>query len=182
MTSRPGWPWAIEERPRRRIARPRRDARPNARRTSSRRGRPTRCPGSWTTRRLTEAERDDGVFPLLTNDRTFDAEQVLRAYKRQPLIEKRFSQFKTDFAVAPVYLKNVARIQGLLAVYFLVLLVQTLLERELRRAMAQATSRRCRSIPRAAPARGRRRSGSSNCSSRSSVTSCDVGSEPARLR
>lgn len=86
---------------------------------------------------LTEAERDDGVFPLLTNDRTFDAEQVLRAYKRQPLIEKRFSQFKTDFAVAPVYLKNVARIQGLLAVYFLVLLVQTLLERELRRAMAR---------------------------------------------
>jgi transposase len=86
---------------------------------------------------LTEAEREDGVFPLLTNDRTFDAEQVLRAYKRQPLIEKRFSQFKTDFAVAPVYLKNVARIQGLLAVYFLVLLVQTLLERELRRAMAR---------------------------------------------
>jgi len=86
---------------------------------------------------LTEVEREDGVFPLLTNDRTFDAEQVLRAYKRQPLIEKRFSQFKTDFAVAPVYLKNVARIQGLLAVYFLVLLVQTLLERELRRAMAR---------------------------------------------
>ncbi|MGH8221900.1 MAG: IS1634 family transposase [Woeseiaceae bacterium] len=86
---------------------------------------------------LTEAEREDGVFPLLTNDRTFDAEQVLRAYKRQPLIEKRFSQFKTDFAVAPVYLKNVARIQGLLAVYFFVLLLQTLLERELRRAMAR---------------------------------------------
>jgi transposase len=87
---------------------------------------------------LIEAEHDDGVFPLLTNDRTFDAEQVLRAYKRQPLIEKRFSQFKTDFAVAPVYLKNVTRIQGLLTIYFLVLLTQTLLERELRRAMAQA--------------------------------------------
>ena len=87
---------------------------------------------------LSVAGRDDGVFPLLTNDRSFDAEQVLRAYKRQPLIEKRFSQLKTDFAVAPVYLKNVARIQGLLAVYFLVLLTQTLMERELRRAMAQA--------------------------------------------
>jgi len=87
---------------------------------------------------LSVAGRDDGVFPLLTNDRFFDAEQVLRAYKRQPLIEKRFSQLKTDFAVAPVYLKNVARIQGLLAVYFLVLLTQTLIERELRRAMAQA--------------------------------------------
>jgi transposase len=86
---------------------------------------------------LAVAERDDGVFPLLSNDRQLTAEQVLRAYKRQPLIEKRFSQFKTDFAVAPVYLKDVGRIQGLLAVYFFVLLVQTLLERELRRAMAR---------------------------------------------
>jgi transposase len=98
---------------------------------------------SWELDRtqISEAEREDGIFPLLTNDRSFDAEQILRAYKRQPLIEKRFSQFKTDFAVAPVYLKSVVRIQGLLAVYFLVLLVQTLLERELRRAMAQANIR-----------------------------------------
>jgi len=77
----------------------------------------------------------DGVFPMLTNDRQMDAEAIARAYKRQPLIEKRFSQFKTDFAVAPVYLKEVSRIQGLLGVYFLALLVQTLLERELRQAM-----------------------------------------------
>jgi len=34
-----------------------------------------------------------------------------------------------------VFLKDIGRIQGLLAVYFFVLLVQTLLERELRRAM-----------------------------------------------
>jgi transposase len=87
--------------------------------------------------RLSAAERQDGVFPLLTNDRQLPAEEVLRAYKRQPLIEKRFSQFKTDFAVAPVYLKDVGRIQALLTVYFFVLLLQTLLERELRRAMAQ---------------------------------------------
>lgn len=80
---------------------------------------------------------DDGVFALLTNDRPMNAEQVLRAYKGQPLIEKRFSQFKTDFAVAPVYLKEVSRIQALLGVYFLALLVQTLLERELRQAMQQ---------------------------------------------
>jgi transposase len=86
---------------------------------------------------IAAAECEDGLFPLLTNDRQLTAEEVLRAYKRQPLIEKRFSQFKTDFAVAPVYLKDIGRIQGLLAVYFFVLLVQTLLERELRRAMAR---------------------------------------------
>ena len=87
---------------------------------------------------LSEAEREDGVFPLLTNDRKLSATEVLQAYKRQPLLEKRFSQFKTDFAVAPVFLKNVSRIQGLLAAYFFALLVQTLLERELRQAMARS--------------------------------------------
>jgi transposase len=87
---------------------------------------------------ISEAEREDGVFPLLTNDRKLSATEVLQAYKRQPLLEKRFSQFKTDFAVAPVFLKNVSRIQGLLAAYFFALLVQTLLERELRQAMTRA--------------------------------------------
>ena len=87
---------------------------------------------------LSQAEQEDGVFPLLTNDRTLSAEEVLRAYKRQPLIEKRFSQFKTDFAVAPIYLQDVGRITGLLAVYFFALVVQTLLERELRRTMKAA--------------------------------------------
>ena len=95
---------------------------------------------TWTLNleALSEAEREDGVFPLLTNDRKLSATEVLQAYKRQPLLEKRFSQFKTDFAVAPVFLKNVSRIQGLLAAYFFALLVQTLLERELRQAMVRS--------------------------------------------
>jgi transposase len=45
---------------------------------------------------------------------------------------------KTDFAVAPVYLKEASRIQALLCVYFLVLLVEALLERELRHAMERS--------------------------------------------
>jgi transposase len=95
---------------------------------------------SWSVDpvRLTEAESLDGIFPLITNAKSLTAEEVLRAYKRQPIIEKRFSQLKTDFAVAPIYLKSVSRIQALLAVYFFVLLVQTLLERELRQAMERA--------------------------------------------
>ena len=106
---------------------------------------------------LSEAEREDGVFPLLTNDRKRSATEVLQAYKRQPLLEKRFSQFKTDFAVAPVFLKNVSRIQGLLAAYFFALLVQTLLERELRQAMARAGEGTLPLYPEARPWRVRRR-------------------------
>ena len=47
------------------------------------------------------------MFPLITNDRTLSERELLLAYKGQPLIEKRFAQLKTDFAVAPVYLKKV---------------------------------------------------------------------------
>jgi transposase len=50
------------------------------------------------------------------------------------MIEKRFTHLKTDFAVAPVFLKEVSRIQGLLCMYFFALLVESLLERELRKA------------------------------------------------
>jgi transposase len=100
---------------------------------------------------LSEAEREDGVFPLLTNDRKLSATELLRAYKRQPLLEKRFSQFKSDFAVAPVFLKNVSRIQGLLAAYFFALLVQALLERELRQAMALAGEKSLPLYPEARP-------------------------------
>ncbi len=95
---------------------------------------------SWSVDavRLAEAESLDGIFPLITNAKPMTAEEVLRAYKRQPIIEKRFSQLKTDFSVAPIYLKSVTRIQALLAVYFFALIVQTLLERELRQAMERA--------------------------------------------
>jgi transposase len=80
-------------------------------------------------------ERCDGVFPLVTNDDTLPELEMLLAYKSQPALEKRFSHMKTDFEVAPVYLKETSRIQALLCVYFLALLTESLLERELRRAM-----------------------------------------------
>ena len=88
--------------------------------------------------RMAEAEATDGMFPLISNVNEMTAEEILRAYKRHPIIEIRFSQLKTDFAVAPSYLKSVTRIQGLLAIYFLALIVQTLLERELRQAMKRS--------------------------------------------
>jgi transposase len=77
----------------------------------------------------------DGVFPLISNDDSLTELEMLLAYKSQPALEKRFSHLKTDFEVAPVYLKEVSRIQALLCVYFLALLTESLLERELRRAM-----------------------------------------------
>jgi len=77
----------------------------------------------------------DGLFPLVTNDSHLSALDVLHAYKRQPQVERRFEQLKTDFSVAPVFLKDVGRIEAFLCVYFFALLAEALLERELRRAM-----------------------------------------------
>jgi transposase len=88
--------------------------------------------------RLAAEARCDGTFPLVSNVTTMSVLELLLAYKQQPMIEKRFSQLKTDFVVAPVFLKEVSRVQALLCVYFLALLVEALLERELRRAMERA--------------------------------------------
>lgn len=79
--------------------------------------------------------KSDGMYPLLTNDRTLSAAQVLEAHKGQPTIEKRFEQIKTVHEIAPVFLKNPGRIEALFTLYFLALLVQALIERELRLAM-----------------------------------------------
>lgn len=95
----------------------------------------------------------DGIFPLVTNDRHLGVLEVLHAYKRQPQVEKRFAQLKTDFAVAPVFLKDVGRIEALFCVYFLVLLAESLLERELRQAMEREGLKTIPLYPEARPCR-----------------------------
>jgi transposase len=84
---------------------------------------------------LQEESRTDGVFPLTTNDKKMSMREALDAYKRQPGLEKRFSQLKTVFELRPVLLQNHLRIEAFLYVYFLAMLVQSLLERETRNRM-----------------------------------------------
>ena len=81
-------------------------------------------------------KRSDGAYPLLTNDRDLTPRQVLEAHKRQPGVEKRFRRAKSVHEIAPVFLKNEARIEAFFFVYFLALLVEALMEREIRLAMA----------------------------------------------
>jgi transposase len=81
--------------------------------------------------------RSDGMYPLMTNDRQLGDAHVLEAHKGQPMIEKRFEQVKSVHEIAPVFLKNEGRIEALFTLYAIALLVQALIERELRRAMAR---------------------------------------------
>jgi transposase len=80
-------------------------------------------------------KKSDGMYPLICNDRNLSPAQILEAHKGQPTIEKRFEQIKTVHEIAPVFLKNTMRIEAFFTLYFLALLVQALIERELRLAM-----------------------------------------------
>jgi transposase len=81
--------------------------------------------------------KSDGMYPLLTNDRSLTASEVFCAHKRQPEVEKRFCQAKSGLEIAPVLLKNEGRVEALFFCYFLALLLCALIERELRLAMAR---------------------------------------------
>ncbi len=83
--------------------------------------------------------RTDGMFPLITNCDDLPAADLLEKYKYQPRLEKRHEQLKTVRSVAPVFLKSVTRIEALMTIYFLALLGDALIEREMRRAMAAAS-------------------------------------------
>jgi transposase len=80
-------------------------------------------------------KKSDGMYPLICNDRNLSPAKILEAHKGQPTIEKRFEQIKTVHEIAPVFLKNTMRIEAFFTLYFLALLVQALIERELRLAM-----------------------------------------------
>lgn len=80
----------------------------------------------------------DGWYCLLTNLAPADADggEVLRRYKGQEVVERRYGAYKGPLAVAPVFLKNNRRIEALLSVICLALLIFCLVERELRQALA----------------------------------------------
>ena len=80
-------------------------------------------------------KKSDGMYPLICNDRALTAAQVLVAHKGQPMIEKRFEQLKTVHEIAPVFLKNTGRIEAFFTLYFFALLLQALIERQLRLEM-----------------------------------------------
>jgi transposase len=95
---------------------------------------------TWTRnlRALKLEARLDGIFPLLcTTDKELSAKEVLQAYKYQPHIEKRFSQFKSYHNAAPLLFKKVTRIEANFFVFFISLMLQALIEREVRSKMSE---------------------------------------------
>lgn len=92
---------------------------------------------SWvrSQQALQREAKCDGVFPLLSTDTKLSAKEVLQAYKYQPKLEKRFMQFKSIHHAAPLLFKRIDRVEANLFAFFVALMLQALLEREIRNAM-----------------------------------------------
>jgi transposase len=87
--------------------------------------------------KINREKRIDGIFPLLTTDASLSAKDVLKYYKYQPRLEKRFMQFKSYHFAAPLLLKKPERIESIMFVYFISLIVQAIIERKVRTRMKE---------------------------------------------
>jgi len=90
----------------------------------------------WTRNKaeISQAQRTDGFFPLVDNT-TLEPVEVLKTYKNQPYLEKRFSTHKSVLEVAPVFLKTSRRIEAMMFLYFIALMWVSLIERRIRLEM-----------------------------------------------
>lgn len=97
----------------------------------------TLCSLNWTrnANALKREANTDGVFPLLCTDENLSAKEVLQAYKYQPRLEKRFSQFKSIHNAAPLLFKKIERVEANMFAFFIALIIQALIEREVRQKM-----------------------------------------------
>jgi len=88
---------------------------------------------------LRKEANTDGVFPLVTNlpEKGHKTLDVLQIYRYQPYLERRFENLKTEYAIAPVFLKKPQRVIGLLHVYYIAIMVAALIEREIRGNMTR---------------------------------------------
>ena len=93
---------------------------------------------SWSRNRqaLKQEQRTDGVFPLLSTDATLSAKEALLAYKYQPRLEKRFQQLKSIHNVAPTLCKKIERVDAMMMLFFIALIIQSLIERTVRQSMS----------------------------------------------
>ena len=99
---------------------------------------------------IARSKATDGIFPLTTNTKLQPIE-VLKHYKYQPRLEKRFAFLKSVTHVAPVFLKKNQRIEALMFVYFIAMLIAALAERSLRRAMAEKGLKVIHTLPEERP-------------------------------
>jgi transposase len=93
---------------------------------------------------LARAEALDGYYVLLCSwsKEKADASTLLRRWKGEAIIERRFSDWKGPLRVRPVFVTSNTRMAALLLLLHLALMIYSLLEREARRRLAERDERK----------------------------------------
>lgn len=84
---------------------------------------------------LKQEKNVDGIFPLLSTDDSIAPKEALQFYKYQPKLEKRFTQFKSVHEAAPLLFKKIERVEAIMFLFFLSLMIQAIIERQIRTQM-----------------------------------------------
>lgn len=90
---------------------------------------------------LHQAQEGDGRYLLVTNDWSLSHREMFCLYREKDGVEKRFTICKSDLKVSPVYLHQDKRIASMLLLNMVALLAYSLLERQVRQAGLQMTTR-----------------------------------------
>jgi len=90
---------------------------------------------------LSQEERLDGRYLLVTNDWTLSNQEMFRLYREKDGGEKRFLISKSDLKVTPIYLHKDRRIASMLMLNMVALLAYSILERQIRQQGLQLTTR-----------------------------------------
>lgn len=97
---------------------------------------------------LEQARKEDGIYSLLTSKSKEElcGEGVLRAFKEETRVERRWAEFKGPIAVRPIFVRTPVRIVGLVGVTIMAMLLWAMVERECRRGQEEERGRTLKPI------------------------------------
>ena len=90
---------------------------------------------------LLSAMQQDGRYLLATNDTSLSPQRMFELYLAKDGVEKCFRVAKSDLQVSPIYVHKDSRIEGMLLTNMLALLTYSVLQRQVRKAGWQITTR-----------------------------------------
>ena len=90
---------------------------------------------------LSQAERFDGRYLLVTNDSSLSHKEMFRLYRQKDGVETCFHICKSDLSVSPLFLHKDKRISSMIFINMVALLAYNLLQRQLQQQGLSLTSR-----------------------------------------
>jgi transposase len=90
---------------------------------------------------LTEAQRKDGRYLLVTNDKSLTPHEMFRLYRQKDGVETAFHICKSDLKVSPLFLHKDKRIASMIFLTMVALLAYNLLQRQVQQQGLQITTR-----------------------------------------